>query len=142
MLNDGLLPKHAQLRAALLKTIEEELEPGAMIPSERELKARYGVSRATVRAAISTLVNEGRLTTAPGRGTVVARPRVESDLHLASFTQDMRRRGHRPGTTLLSCGLVAADEAMAAALDVVPGDNLWEIVRLRLADGEPMAHEV
>jgi GntR family transcriptional regulator len=142
MLSDGLLSKHAQLRAALLKTIEEELRPGAMIPSERELTARYGVSRATVRAAISTLVNEGRLTTAPGRGTVVNRPRVESNLHLASFTQDMRRRGHRPSTELLSSEVVVAPAATAKVLGLGPDDRVWQIERLRLADDEPMAHEV
>lgn len=142
MLTDGLLPKHAQLRAALLRTIDDELEPGAMIPSERELTTSYGVSRATVRAAIRGLADEGRLTTVPGRGTVVTRPRVESNLHLASFTQDMRSRGHRPSTTLLSSAVVPADEATAAALGIAPGKGLWEIVRLRLADGEPMAHEI
>ena len=142
MLNDGLLPKHVQLRAALLKTIEEDLQPGAMIPSERDLTTRYDVSRATVRAAISSLVNEGRLTTVPGRGTVVTRPRVESNLHLASFTQDMRQRGHRPSTEVLSASVVAAGEATAKALGVNPGEQVWEIERLRLADDEPMAHEV
>ncbi|MEJ7635271.1 GntR family transcriptional regulator [Aeromicrobium sp.] len=142
MLNDSLLPKHVQLRAALLRTIDEELRPGAMIPSERDLTTRYDVSRATVRAAISRLVHEGRLTTVPGRGTVVTRPRVESNLHLASFTQDMRRRGHRPSTVVLSSALVESGEATALALDIAPGDLLWEIERLRLADEEPMAHEV
>ena len=142
MFNDSLLPKHAQLRAALLKTIEDELQPGAMIPSERDLTTRYDVSRATVRAAISSLVNEGRLTTVPGRGTVVTRPRVESNLHLASFTQDMRQRGHRPSTEVLAAAIVQAGEATAKALGVNPGEPLWEIERLRLADDEPMAHEV
>lgn len=142
MLNDSLLPKHAQLRAALLQIIENELQPGAMIPSERDLTTRYDVSRATVRAAISSLVNEGRLTTVPGRGTVVTRPRVESNLHLASFTQDMRQRGHRPSTEVLSCAVVEAGEATAKALGIGPGGRLWEIERLRLADDEPMAHEI
>jgi GntR family transcriptional regulator len=141
MMTDGPQPKHAQLRAELTKTIDEELEPGAMIPSERELTSRYGVSRATVRAAIGALVSEGRLTTVPGRGTVVTRPRVESTLHLASFTQDMRSRGHRPSTVVLSCAIVPADEATAVALDLAVGDRVWEIVRVRLADGQPMAHE-
>lgn len=142
MLNDSLLPKHAQLRAELLRTIETELQPGAMIPSERDLTTRYDVSRATVRAAISSLVNEGRLTTMPGRGTVVTRPRVESNLHLASFTQDMRRRGHRPSTEVLSSALVEAGEGTATVLGIDPDDRLWQIERLRLADDEPMAHEI
>ncbi|WP_290514797.1 GntR family transcriptional regulator [Aeromicrobium sp.] len=142
MLANGPLPKHARLREVLLATISEELEPGDMIPSERDLTIRYGVSRATVRAAISALVNDGRLTTVPGRGTVVTRPRVESNLHLASFTQDMRRRGHRPSTELIGCSLGDADDSIANALDLGVGDGVWIIERLRLADAEPMAHEV
>lgn len=141
MLNDSLLPKHVQLRAALVRTIDD-LQPGDMISSERHLTARYDVSRATVRAAISSLVNEGRLTTVPGRGTVVTRRRVESNLHLASFTQDMRRRGHRPSTEVLSSAIVEAGAATAKVLGLEPDERLWEIERLRLADDEPMAHEI
>ena len=142
MLSNGPLPKHAQLRNALQNIMDEELAPGDMIPSERELTTRYAVSRATVRAAISALVNDGRLTTVPGKGTVVTRPRVESNLHLASFTQDMRSRGLRPSTELLESRLEVADDPIAKALDLVSGEQVWVIERLRLADGEPMAHEI
>jgi GntR family transcriptional regulator len=141
MLVDGPVPKHVQLRQALLEAIDDELSPGAMIPSERDLMAQHGVSRATVRAAIATLVSDGRLAKVPGKGTVVTRPRVESQLHLASFTQDMRRRGHRPTTKLLACGLEPADESLAKALDLAPDASVWRLERLRLADDEPMAVE-
>lgn len=142
MLSQGPLPKHAQLRDALLSIMDDDLAPGDMIPSERELTTRYGVSRATVRSAISSLVNDGRLSTVPGKGTVVTRPRVESNLHLASFTQDMRRRGHRPSTELLQRHLEPADDSIAKALDLDNGERIWIIERLRLADAEPMAHEI
>ncbi|MGH3458578.1 GntR family transcriptional regulator [Aeromicrobium sp.] len=141
MLVDGPVPKHVQLRQALLAAIEDELSPGAMIPSERELMVHHGVSRATVRAAISGLVSDGRLAKIPGKGTVVTRPRVESQLHLASFTQDMRRRGHRPTTRLISCATEPADEIVAKGLDLAPAASVWRIERLRLADDEPMAAE-
>ncbi len=141
MLVDGPVPKHVQLRQALLTAIDDELSPGAMIPSERDLMAQHGVSRATVRAAIAGLVSDGRLAKVPGKGTVVTRPRVESQLHLASFTQDMRRRGHRPTTRLLSCDSEPADETVAKNLDLAPASSVWKIERLRLADGEPMAFE-
>jgi GntR family transcriptional regulator len=141
MLVDGPVPKHVQLRQSLLATIDDELSPGAMIASERELMAQHGVSRATVRAAIAALVADGRLAKVAGKGTVVTRPRVESQLHLASFTQDMRRRGHRPTTQLLACAAEPADEPLVKALDLAPAASVWRIERVRLADDEPMAIE-
>ena len=79
-----------------------ELGPDAAIPSERELMATYDVSRATVRKAIESLIADGLLHRIHGKGTFVARPRLESRLHLASFSQDMRRRGLTPSTRLLA----------------------------------------
>ena len=98
----GSRPKHAQLRDALAELAATELSPEAAIPSERDLMATYGVSRDTVRKAIDALVADGLLTRVHGRGTFVARPRLESRLHLASFSQDMRRRGLTPSTRLLA----------------------------------------
>ncbi|MDO9379717.1 MAG: GntR family transcriptional regulator [Nocardioidaceae bacterium] len=142
VLTDPGVPKHAQLRAILLEQIDAGLAPGDLIASERDLMGTHGVSRATVREAIGSLVTAGRLQRVHGRGTVVTRPRVESRLHLASFTQDMHRRGHRPTTRVLSVDWPVPPADVAAALLVGPGDIAWRVERLRLADDEPMAHEV
>jgi DNA-binding FadR family transcriptional regulator len=48
-----------------------ELAPGAKLPSERELMARYGVSRTVVREATSSLRASGRIATHQGRGAFV-----------------------------------------------------------------------
>lgn len=90
---NGPTPKHAQLREILRRTVERELPPGAPIPSERELAQRYGVSRLTVRSAIGKLVEEGLLARVRGKGTFTAARRMELQLYLMSFTDDMRRRG-------------------------------------------------
>lgn len=137
----GPRPKHAQLRDALAELAATELGPDAAIPSERELMATYDVSRATVRKAIDGLVADGLLTRVHGRGTFVARPRLESRLHLASFSQDMRRRGLTPSTRLLAVELDRPPAEVAKALELDGEGKAWRLDRVRLADGQPIALE-
>ena len=118
-----------------------ELAPEAAIPSERELMTTYAVSRATVRKAIDALVVDGLLQRIHGRGTFVARPRLESRLHLASFSQDMRRRGLTPSTRLLAVELDRPPAEVAAALELDGDGEAWKLDRVRLADGQPIALE-
>jgi GntR family transcriptional regulator len=138
---DGAEPKHAQLRAVLATMCATELEPDAAIPSERELMTAYAVSRATVRRAIESLVAEGALRRVQGKGTFVAPPRVQSHLHLASFTQDMRRRGKAPSTRVVRVGAVEPPPEVAAWFGLSAGRSAWWVERVRLAAGEPMAFE-
>jgi len=137
----GPRPKHAQLRDALAELATTELAPDAAIPSERELMATYAVSRDTVRKAINALVGDGLLVKVHGRGTFVARPRLETRLHLASFSQDMRRRGFTPSTRLLAIERTQPPAEVAAALGLDADALAWRLDRVRLADGEPIALE-
>ncbi|EWM11749.1 GntR family transcriptional regulator [Kutzneria sp. 744] len=138
---DGPKPKHAQLREILRKLAQQDLPPGSPIPSERDLAEQYGVSRLTVRAAVGQLVSEGLLARARGRGTFTAQRRMEAQLYLESFTDDMRRRGHEPGTEVLSCAHETPPPAAAAALGLEPTDSAYRLFRLRRADGTPLAVE-
>jgi GntR family transcriptional regulator len=141
LVGGGPRPKHAQLRDALAELAANELGPDAAIPSERELMATYDVSRATVRKAIDGLVAHGLLTRVHGRGTFVARPRLESRLHLASFSQDMRRRGLTPSTRLLAVEVDRPPAEVAKALGMDADARAWRVARVRLADGQPIALE-
>lgn len=134
---EGPQPKHQQLRELLIQMVV----PGQAIPSERELMATYGVSRATVRKAIDGLVVDGLLQRTHGLGTFAIRPRLETKLHLASFSQDMRRRGLEPSTRLLSVTLAKPPTEVAQWYGIEPGAKAWRIVRIRLADNSPVAHE-
>ena len=134
---EGPLPKHQQLRDLLIGLVV----PGKAIPSERELMTTYGVSRATVRKAIDGLVGDGLLQRTHGLGTFAVRPRLETRLHLASFSQDMRRRGRVPSTRLVSMTRAAAPVEVARALHLETGADAWRVIRIRFADGEPLAHE-
>ncbi len=140
-ITEGPRPKHAQLTDLLAELAVTELGPDVAIPSERELMATYAVSRATVRKAIDALVADGLLHRIHGKGTFVARPRLESRLHLASFSQDMRRRGLTPSTRSLGVESERPPADVAAALRLGPTGEAWRIDRVRLADGQPIALE-
>jgi GntR family transcriptional regulator len=140
---DSKLPLYHQLYEILRQDIlRGEWQPGDMIPPESELTERHGISRTTVRQVLDLLANEGLIYRQQGRGTFVAHPTVEQALvRIISFTEDMRQRGFRPGTEVLSAGVVAAPPDIAEKLGIEPGDELVRLERLRLADGEPMSVE-
>lgn len=140
-IGEGPRPKHVQLSDALAEAATRELGPGTAIPSERELMATHGVSRATVRKAIDSLVADGLLHRIHGKGTFVAPPRVESRLHLASFSEDMRRRGLAPSTRMMRVDEERPPADIAKALQLGASGTAWRIDRVRLADGQPMAIE-
>ena len=138
---DGPIPKHAQLREILRRSVEQELPPGSPIPSERELAERYHVSRLTVRSAIGKLVEEGLLSRVRGKGTFTASRRLELQLYLMSFTDDMRRRGLTPTTEVLRTATEVPPTPAANALGIEEGTPAHRLMRLRRADGVPLAVE-
>jgi GntR family transcriptional regulator len=71
------VPLYAQIRDALRQQIDSHfLPPGAPLPTEEALQARYGVSRSVVRQALGDLADLGLIVRQRGRGSVVA-PRPE-----------------------------------------------------------------
>ncbi len=133
-------PKYRDLAEALRRRIAQA-PVGTPTPSERELAEESGVSRMTARRAIDELVRAGLLTREVGRGTFVAHPAVGMPLQLTSFTDDMLARGHVPSSEVLEARLVPADEQIASVFQRDPGDPVFLLSRVRLADGVPMAIE-
>lgn len=133
--------KYVRVRDYLRSMVTHELNVGDPIPSERLLCEQFGVSRMTVRQAVDALVVEGLLSREQGRGTFVAPTKVDLEARLASFGEEMQRRGMVPSSRVLAAEVVQATPDVADALDLLPRELVYFLYRVRYADGEPMAIE-
>lgn len=138
-------PAAADVRRRLLDQISRgQLRPGERLGAERDLAVALGVSRSTVRQALSALADAGVVRRVPGRGggTFVRQNKLDRDLsQVVGVPALLRRQGMTAGSQIVSTGLAAADEATAAALELAPGDYVIDVVRIRLADGIPLSLE-
>lgn len=140
----GPLPLWFQIAERLRSAIAYgEFKPGETLPSEAEINAAFKVSRTTARASLDRLRQEGLIVRQSGRGSIVLGPHVERPANqLASFGEDMRRRGLRASYATFSAACAPASDEAAAALGLPPGSGAFRIVRLLLANDAPMGmHE-
>ncbi|MFH8223036.1 MULTISPECIES: GntR family transcriptional regulator [unclassified Streptomyces] len=135
----GRIPKYYAVKARIDRLIGELGEGGA-IPTERDLSEEYGVARETVRQALRELLLEGKLRRR-GRGTVVAGPKLEQPLSLASYTEGVRRQGRTPGRTLVGLDRFPCPDALAAETGLTRGEPVWHLERILLADDERVGLE-
>jgi GntR family transcriptional regulator len=135
---------YVQVQDNLAKLITSgEWQPDTKIPSERALSRQIGVSRVTIRQAIQELENIGLLYRVHGKGTFVARPRIEIDAHgLISFTNSMLQRGIHPSARVLDFSRIPASRKVAQALNVEVAHQLYRVYRLRFANNLPLAIEL
>lgn len=134
-------PKYRRLRNALADLVRQ-LPAGASIPTERELGQRFGVSRGTVRQALDHLEAEQLIYRSQGRGTFVAKPKIDQVLELSGHTATTRARGMAPSSTLVSVSQGPADALTAEMLGLDEGAEALRLERVRLANGEPLAIEL
>jgi GntR family transcriptional regulator len=135
---DSPIPLYIQFKEYLLDRIERgEFEPGQRLPSEREFCDQFGVSRITIRQALNELMRDGLIQSVPGKGTFVARKQEEKFHPLASFSQQMRSRGHSPSSRILKQAVISASQRLAQELHIRTHAEVALIERLRLTDGEP-----
>ncbi|WP_236682812.1 GntR family transcriptional regulator [Thermus filiformis] len=132
-------PLYLELAERLRAGIRQGLY-GPALPPERGLAEAFGVSRDSVRRALALLEEEGLIRKRRGSGTYVAR-RATFRARLLGFSEEMRALGLEPATRPLKAQLLPASPEEALALGLSPGEGVWRLERLRLADGEPMALE-
>jgi GntR family transcriptional regulator len=139
--HQSAVPLHAQLSAAIeARVAAGGWRAGEMIASERDLMRLAGVSRATVRQAIGSLIAKGVLRRVRGRGTLVARPRIEQPLQAVySFAQQLERQGLALTDRVLQRRVVAGTPELASQLGVTAGEPVVHIQRVRSLEGAPFA---
>jgi GntR family transcriptional regulator, nutrient-sensing system regulator len=135
------VPKHYEVRDRIAELIAGAAV-GTPVPTERELAERLNTSRTTVRQALTSLEQDGKLERVQGRGTFVAEPKRVLVRQLTSYTDDLRAQGRAPSTTILSVTREAADGMVADRLNLRPGTRVYRVERLRGVSGEPLAHEI
>ena len=136
-------PLYLKMVESLEVTIRDTMVAHERLPSERELSETFKVSRITVRQALKELEARGLIYKLQGKGTFVSSiENVKTDLASAySFTDQMRQLGKTPKTTILSFEKVKVTPYLATYLDMEVGSEVYELERLRLADGLPLMFE-
>ena len=136
------VPYYDQLAELLRHEIGERLARGEtyQLPSENELADRHGISRQTVRHALDELERDGWIYRQKGVGSFAVARRVEQEVSaLVSTSEAMRQRGWRLETRVLSLERLPAPSRIAAALEISPDSPVYELRRVRLADGAPVS---
>lgn len=137
------LPLYYQLMDIIIDMIEkEDLKEDEQLPSERELCEIYDISRSTVRQAIQELEKEGYIYRVHGKGTFVSREKFSQELFkFYSFTEEMKKIGKTPSSTVLNFEIVEANEKIARKMKINPREKVYVFTRLRLANNEAMMLE-
>ncbi|HNR02512.1 MAG TPA: GntR family transcriptional regulator [Anaerolineaceae bacterium] len=134
------VPKYFQLASILRQKIEDgEWAPRSPIPSERQLEVLYNISRTTIREAIDSLVQQGYLYREHGRGTFVSPQKLQKGwMDLTSFSEDLVKRGMKPGQIIRSLERVEPPPRVLQRLELPLGSTVYRIERVRLGDGTPI----
>lgn len=135
------MPMYHQLYLILKDQIRSgKYEEGMLIPSEAKLQEMYDISRITVRRAIAELENDGYVQRQKGRGSVVLRREKYRDIFaFKSFSDDAKDKGEKPGSVVLELQHIPANNQVARALDIKPGETVCFLKRLRLLNDQVVA---
>ena len=144
-------PMYAQIFEDLRGRIESgELAHGVQLPTEIELRERYGASRNTVRDALKLLATRGLVQTRAGQGTFVTKKMNPVVTTLTTDPQtglgggegsvyiaEVEASGRTPTLSELRVEMQKADSVVADALRIEEGADLVLRHQQRFVDGTP-----
>ncbi len=144
-LGPGLVrPKRRTLTDATVSALADAIRTnrfpaGSQLPAEMELMQMLGVSRTTLREALRTLEEQGRITRRRGLGTFVSERAIVKDLSINfGITEMIRQAGYTPKTVECTVQREAAKAKVAEHLEVAEGTPVFIVRRLRLANDTPI----
>ena len=131
-------PLYRKLVGALRSEIQTGVYPvGALLPTEAELRARFGVSRHTVREALRQLRDEGLVASRQGAGTtVVSADASERFVHEVDSIADLIAYAEELKIQVDSSVMVTADADLAAKLECPIGQRWLRVVGFRYPVGQ------
>ena len=116
------------------------LAPGARLPTEAQMSARFAVNRHTVRRALEEMSRNGLVRVEQGRGSFVAEDVLDYTVGPRTrFSEWIRRHNKEPSGRTLDLRELPADSAVAAGLGLRAGARIVRLERLGLADGQPVS---
>jgi len=137
--SDSVIPLYHQLKERLKHSIEQgDWQPGDQIPSENQLVNEFNVSRNTAKKAIEELVQDGLLYRKQGKGTFVAKPRLQQSLMgLYSFSKVFKEKGLSPKDILIEIREVKPTQEIIQELQIPEDETVFEMKRLRCVEEDP-----
>lgn len=138
----SLIPLYLQLKDRILQLIATRaFDDKTPLPKEQDIARALGLSRGTVRRCFQDLVNDGTVVRRRGQGTFVAWQKDTHSLGTAfNFTAEISALGVEPSSRVLSLKRCEARSGISKRLAVLDGTQVWEIRRIRFADGKPMQY--
>ena len=135
-------PLHLQVENLVRGLIESpKYKNGELLPKEVDIANQLGISRNTVRQAISKLVIEGLLERKKGVGTKVASQNINTKLqNWMSFTQEMNSKGIAFTNFEIKVEKVDATAEVANALEIKENTEVIKLSRLRGDSDGPFVH--
>ena len=130
-----------QVKAHLKERILDNGFEEGRIPPEADLAAELGVSRTTIRDALSRLEHEGTISRRQGSGTFVNEPvlQIKSRLEeIWSYEHVLADHGYTPSVQVQRVEIGPANEETAAALGIEGDAEVLLIEKLFLEDDRPV----
>jgi GntR family transcriptional regulator len=130
-----------QVKTLLKQRINDLASDDGRIPSENDLANRLGVSRTTIRDALSRLELEGIIYRKQGAGTFIneASLQIKSRLEeIWDYEAMLEAHGYASATQILDVKEEAITEEIAADLNLPSNEKILVVQKLFLADERPV----